>query len=538
MPSPSGPLGGETSESSDVPAGSRLGGTRLYSRRMEPIVTTTAGQVRGATDGTVLAFKGIPFAAPPVGSLRFRPPQPAERWDGVRDATRYGNSCPQPEFVFEGSPIVMPPVPDQHEDCLQLNIWTPEVGDARLPVMVWIHGGAFIVGTAAVPGYDGTRLARRGVVVVTVNYRLGAFGYLHLEGEESAGNAGTLDQVAALEWVQENIAAFGGDPGRVTIFGESAGGMCVGTLLAVPAAEGLFHRAIAQSGAASTNLAPETARRVTQRFGQLVGVDPSDREALEALDVAAITGAVDKMRLDAMMDPSLLGEEFHKGMAFLPVHGTPALPRLPLDAVKDRSAVALITGTTADEMRLFTHAGAQQFMFTREVIEIMYGDLFGRAGRTVRPALDLYARNRPGAEDLDVIAAFQADLGFRAPAIRLAEAHVAANPETWMYRFSWPSPVMGGKLGACHGLEISFVFGNFDDPVLGLLCGKNPPLELADQIQHAWVSFATDGVPQADGLPGWPRYDTARRATMDLNVQSNVVDDPEGDEREVWDGIV
>jgi para-nitrobenzyl esterase len=505
---------------------------------LRPVVTTAAGQVRGCTDGPVLSFKGIPFAAPPVGPLRFRPPADGERWDGILDASRFAGSCPQPEFSFEGSPIKTPPVPNQTEDCLYLNVWTPDLG-ARLPVLVWIHGGAFIVGTSATRDYDGGLLAGRGAVVVTINYRLGPFGYLHLGDEEGAGGFGTLDQIAALRWVRENIEAFGGDPDRVTVFGESAGGMSVGTLLGMPAARGLFHRAIAQSGAASTSLMTATAHRVTGRFLELVGAGSADRDTLEGLDVAAIVAATDKLRFEVLTDPTLLQDDYLKGMGFLPVHGTETLPRRALDAVRDGAGagVDLLVGTNADEMRLFTHVGAMGLGMNRMMVEVMHGPLFAGAGRSVSAVLDAYFARRPGAPERDVLSAYQTDQTFRIPAMRLAEARAPHGAGTWMYRFTWATPVLDGQLRACHGLDIPFIFGRFDGDV-SMLVGEDPPMELCDAMQEAWVAFATDGVPRAAGLPEWPRYEPTHRRTMELGTPSSLVDDPDAEERVLWDGLL
>lgn len=483
--------------------------------------STIHGDVRGVVDDGVHVFRGVPFARPPVGPLRFRPPQPPDPWTGVRDAIEFGDVAAQLPSPVEALFGALPP--SHSEDCLTLNVWTPGLDDARRPVMVWIHGGAFVNGTGSTPWYDGGRFARRGdVVVVTINYRLGAFGFLHLGldgGEEWAGsgNLGILDQVRALEWVRDNIEAFGGDPGRVTIFGESAGAMSVGTLLGTPAADGLYHGAILQSGAASTVMTADAAAETTSLVLDAAGVK-SARD-LAGLPTDAILAAQEKVLARPMGDI---------GLPFQPVLDGVVLPENPLRAVGGgrRGNVPTLAGTTLDEMTLFL------------VLDLRIGDLDGAGitklmesafGPRAEEAVAVYTRNRPGVTPRDVYTAIATDRVFRVPAIRLAEAQHGRGVPAFMYLFAWPTPVFGGSLGACHALELPFVFDNLDQPGASTFTGDGPERQgIADTMHRAWIDFAHRGDP------GWPAYDPGTRSTMRFDTTSEVVDDPMGDERSLW----
>src|SRR6266851_655305 len=436
---------------------------------MNTNVRTRQGVVRGSMVEGVATFKGIPYAAPPFGSNRFQPPRPAEPWDGVREALSYGPTVPKPPYFPPFDVLLAEPV-IEGEDCLNLNIWTPDLGRVGLPVMVWIHGGAFTNGSSAVPDYDGSRFARDGVVCVTINYRLGVDGFLYL-GDESA-NLGLLDQVAALVWVQENIAAFGGDPQNVTIFGESAGGMSVATLLSMPRAAGLFHRAIAESGAGHHVLSPSTARGIGQYLAEKLGVEPT-REAMAAVPIDRMVQAQVKLSGDLFShpDPGRWGEAAANLMPFEPVIDGDVLPARPIDRIV---------------------AGA-------------------------------------GAGDLQE--AIVTDWFFRIPAIRLAEAHTQGTGRTYMYEFAWRSPQFAGQLGACHALEIPFVFDTLDKEGHEPLWGATAPQQLADAMHPAWVAFATKGDP------GWPQYDLKRRMTMRFDMTPEMVEDPRSAERDLWEGL-
>jgi para-nitrobenzyl esterase len=492
---------------------------------MHPVVRTRQGEVRGRASGGVSAFKGIPYAAPPFGANRLLPPQPAVPWGGVRDALVFGPKAPQPPYP-PAIEMMLPELVGSGEDCLTLNIWSPDPGASRLPVMFWIPGGMFEYhGTGASPWYDGSRFARDGVVCVTINYRVGAEGFLYLS--DGTANLGLLDQVAALEWLRENIAAFGGDPGNVTIFGESAGAMCVATLLAMPSAEGLFRRAIAQSGAAQSAISPATARRVAGDLARRLGV-VAIREAIAGVPVERLLAAQAALREDlvAQPDPERWGPEVASSMMpWQPVIDGEVLPAPPLERIAAGAAadVDVLVGTNLDEHRLFLAPVGALEGATAELLAstvAAYGLPFDAALAVYREA---YAEAGVG----DLLAAVLTDGYWRIPAIRLADAHVSGNAATWMYEFAWRSPQFGGRLGACHVLEVPFVFdtlGQGTEP----LWGTEPPQALADTMHATWVAFATSGDP------GWPKYDLGRRATMRFGVPSQVTDDPRAAERALW----
>jgi para-nitrobenzyl esterase len=497
---------------------------------MGAVVKTVHGEVGGSVADGVYSFLAVPYAAPPFGANRLLPPQPVQPWDGVRDATGYGPSPPQvvpPEAAGPGWDTEL-----KGEDCLTLNVWTPDPGAAGLPVMVWIQGGAYEISATA--AYDGSTFARDGVVCVVINWRVGADGFLYL-GDEYA-NVGLLDQVAALEWVRENIAAFGGDPANVTVFGESAGAMSIGTLLAVPRAEGLFRRAILQSGASHHVSSAETAERFGRYLAGKLGVPPT-RTALAAVPVQRLLAAQAEVNADlaAHPEPEYWGEDVVLTMPWEPVVDGDVLPGRPIDRVADGAAaqVDLMVGSNADDWRLFLAITGEIGQVTDEALAGPAG-VYGRQavaayGLPVEPALAAYRARYPHAGPGDLLAAVQTDWWTRIPALRLADAHAAAPAGTYTYEFAWSAP----GLGAVHGLEIPFVFDTAtkDARLFGPMLGEDPPQELARTMHSAWMRFATDGDP------GWPAYDLVRRATMRFDTTSQVVDDPRSWERGLWEGL-
>ncbi|QFG25077.1 carboxylesterase/lipase family protein [Actinomadura sp. WMMB 499] len=492
---------------------------------MEAVGYTRHGRVRGTTRDGVTAFLGIPYAAPPFGPNRFQAPRPPEPWDGVRPATAYGPTAPKPGYAGPFRKLLPDPeIPG--EECLNLNVWTPEMGGAGLPVMVWIHGGAFVNGSGAVPTYDGHNFARDGVVCVTINYRLGVEGFANLPGAPL--NRGLLDQIAALEWVRDNIAGFGGDPDRVTVFGESAGAMSVTTLLSLDL--GLFRRAITQSGAGNIAQDPDDALLVAKELAARLGVEPT-AAGFAALDPAAIlpVQAAVSGEVSALPDPGRWGATTAAGgMALTPILDGELLARRPEDAVAAGAGrdVALLTGYTAEEFRLF--------LMPTGVAAALTPDLVGAAtaGMGVPPAVAAAYRDRyPELGAGELMATIVTDSLFRMPAHRTAAGH-AANaepagvPGTWMYEFGWRSP--NHDLGACHALELGFVFDNLEPD--SELAGPNPPQDLADEVHHAWVRFA------ADGDPGWEPFDPRARAVRVFDGEANgTVRDPRGADRALWD---
>jgi para-nitrobenzyl esterase len=376
--------------------------------------------------------------------------------------------------------------------------------------MVWIHGGAFSTGSGRTPWYSGHNFARDGVVLVTVNYRLNAFGFLRFDdlfdGFEGTGTLGIRDQIAALEWVRDNIANFGGDPENVTIFGESAGGMSVGTLLASPKARGLFVKAIPQSGAAHNASDPEIATEIAAKFLEVVGVAKGDKDALLALTPEQVLEGAAGL---AMVEGARL--------PFQPVVGDDVVPVAPIEALRTgvSSGIGVLVGTCKEEWKLFS-LGARNMTL-------------GRANESLQAA---YTKQLGSPSEADLFNAIQTDRIFRIPAIRLAEAQVSNDAPTWMYRFDWGSPAFDGKLGACHALEIPFVFDNIEAPGVGVFTGGAAPQSIATEMHDAWVAFARDGDP------GWTRFDTTNRPTKIFDATSSVVDDPDGDTRVLWDGVL
>ena len=498
---------------------------------MGAVVKTTDGELHGNVVDGVHEFLGVPYAAPPSGANRLRPPQPVEPWSGVRDATSPGPSPAQvapPESAGSGWDTAV-----TGEDCLTLNVWTPDPGAGGLPVMVWIQGGMFEIGATA--AYDGRHFARDGVVCVVINWRVGADGFLYL-GDEFA-NLGLLDQVAALEWVHEHIASFGGDPGNVTVFGESAGAMSIGVLLAMPRAEGLFRRAILQSGAAHHTISAETASRLGHQLAQTLGVPPA-RDAIAALPVERLLEAQTELKAELLAhpDPDRWGQDIVASMMmWQPVVDGRTLPGPPIERIAAGTAahVDVMAGTNADDWRLFLAITGELGQITTEMltgpVSVHGFRALAAYGLPVDIALAAYRARYPDAGPGDLLAAVQTDWWVRIPALRLADAHAGPTSRTYMYEFAWAAP----GLGAVHALEVPFVFDTLgaDAPLFGPLIGDTAPQALADAIHAAWVSFA------ARGDPGWPTHGPDRRATMRFGTDSRVVDDPRAWERALWHGL-
>ncbi|HEU0026323.1 MAG TPA: carboxylesterase/lipase family protein [Ktedonobacterales bacterium] len=499
---------------------------------MNPVVKTRYGDVRGAVADDVNVFKGIPYAAPPVGANRLRPPQPVAPWSGVRDALTFGPKPPQPDYPPDISAI-LPELASPGEDCLNLNIWSPELGPARLPVMVWIPGSAFQYGTAATTYYDGAHFARDGVVCVTINYRVGPEGFLYLGERDGNANRALLDQIAALQWVRENIAAFGGDPGNVTVFGESGGAMSIGILLSMPRAEGLFRRAICQSGAAHPVISAATARRVGAILAEKLGVEAT-REALAAVPFHREVEAQIALSADlfANPDPERWGFEVAVSMTpWQPVLDGDVIPARPIDRIRAGAGagIDLLVGANSDEWRLFLVLGG----LIDQTTDTALAGAVAAYGLPVEATLAGYRAIHPGASPGDLLAALQSDWWVRIPALRLADARATqaqGAAATYMYEFAWRSPQFNGRLGACHVLEIPFVFDTLGYGTQSLW-GSEAPQQLADTMHAAWVAFATSGDP------GWPRYDLRRRAAIRFDTTSRVVDDPLATERALWEGV-
>jgi para-nitrobenzyl esterase len=502
---------------------------------MSVIADTTSGKIAGRHSHDILLFAGVPFAAPPVGELRFKSPVSHRGWNDVRDATRFGQVAVQVGDSLGA--IGAAPAPDWSEDCLFLNIQTPALDDACRPVMVWIHGGAFVNGTGAMPWYDGGNFVRHGdVVVVSINYRLGALGWLelgHLDSDyATSGNNGLLDQVAALQWVHDNIAGFGGDPGNVTVFGESAGAMSIGALLGTPAAEGLFAKAIAESGAAHNVTSADGAEAVTDAFLHELGGGLDLARTAPPAQILAAQKAVGEAMMAGRIARAVTSAS---GLPFGPVVDGVVLPRHPAQAIAAGSSasVPLLTGTTRDEWNLFG-------LMDKAVTDTE--TIVRRLGRFVdgpEALVDTYRQARPDVGLDDLFKGIMTDRMFRMPAVRMAEAQAVHQPQhTFMYLFEFASTAFDGRLGSCHALEIPFVFDNLHRPGIELLTGPQPPQALADAMHAAWIAFARTGSPAHAGIPPWPAYGHDSRATMYFGASAHLENDPAAAERLAWADLI
>lgn len=480
---------------------------------MPPFVSAPAGKLQGQRLQALEVYRGIPYARPPRGERRLRAPEPLPPWPGVRRATRFGPAAPQPAAGGGIINWLRRDGTEQSEDCLYLNIWTPSCDGRRRPVMVWIHGGGFTQGSGASFLFSGAHLARRGdLVVVTLNYRLGALGFLDPRGlpvpADWTANAGLLDVIAGLRWVRDNIDCFGGDPESLTAFGQSAGAMCIATMLGVPTARGLFQRAILQSGAAHNVAGPEQARRVAETLLQRLQIDPQDAAALGRAPVSELLRAQEETSRELSLQVS--------GMPWQPSLDADLLPEPPLAAIErgEAAAVPLLIGTNRDEWNLFMFGDAKGRRLDEAALERRFARALPGSDAAGRPLAELareaYRRaGTAGPSDAprERWAAFQTDRAFRYPALRLANAHSARQPATYTYRFDWSPPLAGRRVGAFHGIDLPFVFGTLSDGWLGPTLGLQPSARrLSRRLQDAWIAFARGGDPAHSGLPDWPPY--------------------------------
>lgn len=511
---------------------------------MATIVSTTKGQISGTQKNRHQEFLGIPFAKPPVGPLRFCAPQPCDPWTGIREAVSFGPSAPQSQSL----PGMTPEGPFK-EDCLYLNVYTPAADGGKRTVMFWIHGGGFTGGSGTTPMYSGgPLLSRHDVVLVTINYRLGALGYLDLSGiggekRGAVANCGQLDQIAALEWVRDNIASFGGNPEDVMIFGESAGSMAVATLLAMPGAKGLFNKAICQSGGANNVLSKDLADDLGRVFMKTAGV-----ASVEALwDIPA-----DKM-VDLQAKVTGGARSSGAGLRYVPVYATPSLPLRPLEAIRTGSAagIPLIVGNNRDEEKLFTRMlvpnppTMNDETLVQKVMEQFpetIRDQEGKAGVDREKVLQMIRVYRTSREQMGlafdnnaILDAIGGDAKFRIPGLRLLETQQKQQPRVYSYLFTHESPARRGALGSCHALDLPFVFGTYFVPGQDKFAGTGPAVaKLSGQMMDAWVAFAKTGNPEHGGIGDWKPYDTASRKTMIFGKQTGQVQAPFEEERAVW----
>jgi len=504
------------------------------------VVSIAQGRLRGVWRGDLWSFSGIPYGRAPVGALRWRPPLEAEKWSEVRDASTFGPIAPQSAAVPGVTSPADPAASEPHsEDCLSLNVWTPELpesptvapGQGRA-VMVFLHGGGFTSGSGSVFLYRGGELVRNGdAVVVTINYRLGALGFLGhrdlADPDGLVGNWGIQDQLAALRWVHENIATFGGDPAAVTIFGESAGGFSVATLLGTPAAKGLFRRAIVQSGGAHVHALHE-AERAGDRLASILGVASCTRASLERVPASELVAATEELG-KRPPDPGMLP------LPFIPVVDGVLLPDHPLAAVANGAAagIDLLIGTNRDELTLFGLGNPALMALDDDGVTRWVGN--AAPDMPGAEVIDAYRSARHARkESIEANAIWVAvgtDIVFRWPSLQLAAAHVARGSRAFVYLFDWESPAFGGILGSCHALELPFVFGTVDDPAVQVFSGDGPAVgKLSSQMQRAWLAFAATGDPSHDGIGSWRRWEPAERATMIFGADTRPETAPQNEE--------
>ncbi len=503
----------------------------------EVMVGTKAGEICGLTERGVFAFKGVPYGAPTGGRRRFLPPLPVEPWTGIRYAGDFGPICPQTGVLVDESRPYAIVRSDGHtrllpqsENCLVLNVWTPAVGDGgKRPVMVWLHGRGYTAGAGSETMYNGANLAKRGnLVVVTINHRLNVFGYLYLaditsEAYAGSGIAGLLDAVLALEWVRDNIESFGGDPGNVTIFGESGGGAKVSTLLAMPSARGLFHRAIVQSGAGLRGVEPKDATDLARCVLDRLDIKANDIDKLQQVSaqqlLEAATAALPQEGAAMRLAPAVDGH-------YLPTH--------PFDPVAAPTAaeVPLVIGTNKDEQALFLLRDPRRRRLTEPELHERLAATLGDKADIV---LSVYKKTRPNATPWDLLIGIQSE-GARLRSIQFAERKAAGGPApVYMYLFTYESDFMGGLFKASHAMEIPFVFANTDDvPYTGERPDKR---ELEAAVSDAWIAFARSGNPNHPGIPKWEPFSASHRATMLLDVPCRLEVDPAREELDAWEGI-
>lgn len=497
-----------------------------------PVVNTESGRVRGQMRNNVFVFKSVPYAAPPVGNLKFAAPVKPKPWDGVRDATQSGPTAPF-NLPAEADMDSKPAFRNgwiKGDDYLTANIWTPALEAKHLPVIVFIHGGAFVVGTGDVPLYDGTAFAKKGVVLVSINYRLGIEGFLKIKDVPT--NLGIRDQIAALKWVQDNIAAFGGDPKNVTVMGESAGGMSVGVLLASPPAQGLFNRAIMMSGSGQAVLSGEQADRIAKRSAKTLKLKNTRASYLkfspEELQVAQtkVTPKMVKLDTEEYADPT-------GGLVlFFPVIDGDVVPDIPLKQMQNGTGGKhdLLIGYNSDEVNYFlVPIGMMKKIKLNLILKKAVQTLHPAPAAAIAVYKDAYPKKNLGELFSTILTGYQ----FLVPSVRYADAHAKSGGKTFMYEFGWPSSVANGTYGAYHGLGLPFVFNNLAIVTgdRGMLGSKGGPPDLAEKMQNAFVQFAKSGDP------GWEPYNNSDRKIMFIDHIWQLQGNPHEKEVTIWDGV-
>ncbi len=497
--------------------------------RSEPVIETASGRIRGSVRDGIYNFKGIPYGASTAGRRRWLPPAQPQPWTGIRDALEYGPRAPQNERPAEPPHLAwIRDTRPQGEDCLVINVFTPAVnGAASRPVMVYIHGGGFITGSSSAAGIDGSNLAKRGdVVVVSMNHRLNVFGHLYVGDVDGgryadAGNAGMLDLVAALQWVRQNIGAFGGDPGNVTIFGQSGGASKVAVLMAMPAAQGLFHKAIVQSASSLLKMAePDAAARCAQLLMQQAGA--ATPGALQEVPAARL--------LEAMREAIKAGGQVDN---FRPVVDGRSLPVHPFSPAAPAlcGQVPLLIGNCEDEAAFAFSQEPKNFSLTAEEVHARVKRFVDITDAEATQLIEAYRRMRPGASPGKIFVAIHSDHMYRRSVIRAAELKAAqGGAPAYLYHMTWKTPVLDGLLGTPHTLCIPFVFGTVD--FASGLTGTGPErAALMERMMDAWIAFARTGNPNHKGLPEWKPYSAAERPTMIFDNECRLVNDPRREDR-------
>lgn len=492
------------------------------------VIKTSIGLVRGYKDGDLEVFKGIPYAERPIGELRFKPPIPQKKWVGIFDALDYSPICVQ--AIVPG--VILPPIPQSEADSLSLNIWTHGTDNKKRPVMVRIHGGGFTGGSGRMQ--NGFRLARRGdVVVVTINYRLGALGFSEMEGIDS--NIGILDQIEALKWIKKNIELFGGDPDCITIFGISAGGMSVSTLMAIPGAKGLFNRVIAQSGALNPfSYQIKRGEDITTRMLKDLKINNGDVESFHRTTAYELVKSYTRVTNENWLAqiPWILN--------IPPYIDGNTIPEHPLGLIKKgvASDIDLMVGCTLNESVLWKLLIPTTEIRDLEQVKQRIIDVIKLLGHDEKKGLEMFETYKDTGDAEAILMAFSTDLEFRISAIRLAEEQSAHNPNTYMYLFTYPLKFQGKEVGAVHGGDGGFMFGTLDYPnILGQIENSEEAKILSEKMMDSWIAFAKTGDPNHAGIEEWPKYEKDDRKTMMLGKETGPAEKPMEKQRSVWDDI-
>lgn len=489
---------------------------------MHPVVTTTKGKLKGIEEDGISVFRGIPFAAPPVGDLRWQAPEPVAPWSGEREALKFGSSAMQGLNTTPIQELIGIPTEETKEDCLYLNVWTPGLDNKKRPVMVWIHGGGNTMGSGSQPRANGKFLAERGdVVMVTTNYRLGAFGFLYLPELGASGNEALLDQVAALKWVRQEIENFGGDPANVTVFGQSAGGVDIVQLMGLEAAKNCFDKAVPMSGSlssqASKSEASAIAAKFIEKFGGIEKLKNTSAQEIMAYQIELAPALGQGARFGSVLDGQVIKED--------------AADRIAVGA--QTKGMPIMIGCTRDELALFFVPNPALADLTIEGLEAVAEPIFGDKIKTIIQVHEKARKSRgQDVAPLSLWIAMMTDQLFRLPAIRVAELQSKHTPNTWMYLFDYESPSWEGRLGASHSIDIPFIWGTHGIKSMKEYCGQGEAVSrLSDVMMETYLAFARNGDPSNESLPDWPRYDAQTRATMRLGEKCFIENAPMDEER-------